>query len=122
MFSSHDLPASLVDRVTARLQQLRLSARSLRRAIDDLEEQTNLTLERFGIPKPNPKANDAVVDVGRRPVAALVKGAARGVALVVSFVALGLALLSLGVFVGAAALAFMLITRGLGLRVGVAGA
>lgn len=123
MVSPRDLAARLSERLSARLSPLQKQWRVLRRAVADLESQTVIALERLGVqPPPKDPAQDAVVDVGQKPsvLKALAVQSARGVALVVSFLALGFALLSLGMFVGAAALAFLLITRGLGLRVDVA--
>ena len=121
MVFPRDLAAHLAKRVSARLSPLQQQWRVLRRAVVDLENQTVLARERLGVPPPN-DVTEAVVDVGQKPslLKALAVQSARGVALVVSFLVLGFALLSLGMFVGAAALAFLLITRGLGLRVDVA--
>lgn len=123
MVSPRDLAARLSGRLSARLSPLQKQWRVLRRAVADLENQTVMALERLGVQTP-PKdpVPEAVVDVGQKPSAlkTLAVRSAQGIALVVSFLALGFALLSLGMFVGAAALAFLLITRGLGLRVDVA--
>jgi len=122
MVFPRDLAAHLAKRVSARLSPLQQQWRVLRRAVADLENQTVLALERLGVQPPPNDVTEAVVDVGQKPslLKALAVQSARGVALVVSFLVLGFALLSLGMFVGAAALAFLLITRGLGLRVDVA--
>lgn len=50
----------------------------------------------------------------------LAKRTSQGVLLVVAVAVLGIAMWSLGLFVGAALLAFVIVTRGLGLRIDVA--
>lgn len=114
------------DQVKGRFDQVRLQAKTLRRAVDDLEAQSNAVLARFGLePKQQEQRND-VIDVGgtggRLPQLARRVGTAivGAVAVGASFVLLGLAMLSLGIFAGAAALAYVVITKGLGLRIDVA--
>jgi hypothetical protein len=97
----------------------------VRRAISELETQTELVKERLGL-QSEPRQRDDVVDVGApasvlRTVAAVAKRSVQGVLLAVSFGLLGFALVALGMFAGAAALAFLVITRGLGLRINVKG-
>ena len=75
--------------------------------------------------------DSAVIDVG--PAASVTGGAlildavkrlakrtSQGVLLFVAVAVVGIALWSLGVFVGAALLAFVIVTRGLGLRIDLA--
>lgn len=112
----------MVMQLRDRLHQLRMQARAVRRAVDDLEVQSNAVLARFGLePKKTNKADD-IVDVGDAPsrLPKMVKRGVQAVFVGVSFVLLGMALLSLGIFAGAAALAYLVITKGLGLRVDVA--
>lgn len=104
-----------------------MQARAVRRSIDELEATSRQTLERFGLevkPRAAPgSAADAVIDVGganktsRLPV--VLKKGLQSVMLATSFALLGFAMLALGMFTAAAALAFVVITRGLGLRVDV---
>ncbi|MDP2339333.1 MAG: hypothetical protein Q8O67_00125 [Deltaproteobacteria bacterium] len=110
-----------------RIKQLRLQMNAVRRAIAELETQTEIVKERLGL-QTEPKKQNDVVDVGPRSrvgvfqvLASVAKRSAQGVLLAVSFGLLGFALLSLGMFAGAAALAFLVITRGLGLRIDVPG-
>ncbi len=104
-----------------RLKQLRLQMNAVRRALTEFEAQAELAKERFGLPTRATNKDD-VVDIGP-PTGVLtalgvaVKRTAQGCLLAASFALLGVALLSLGMFAGAAALAFVVITRGLGLRV-----
>lgn len=105
-----------------RLRQLRLQMNAVRRALAEFETQAELVRERFGLQSPQQNKQDVVVDVGARVgvvgvVASLAKRTVQGVLLATSFALLGFAMLALGMFAGAAALAFLLITRGLGLRV-----
>ncbi len=105
-----------------RLHQMRMQAKTLRRSIEQLETTGRETLQRLGI-KPVPSQPEAaIVDVGapltfssRLPV--LLKKGVQGLVLGTSFALLGVALLFLGMFTGAAALAYVFITRGLGLRI-----
>lgn len=108
-----------------------MQARALRRSVEQLEQTGRETLGRFGIEadfgnrgfgKGANAKGDPVVDVGppiglgaRLPM--LVKKGVQGLLLGTSFALLGFALLSLGMLTAAAALAFVFITRGLGLRI-----
>lgn len=111
------------DQVKGRFDQVRLQAKTLRRAVDDLEAQSNAVLARLGLEQKKQEAKrDDVIDVGgstsRLPQ--LAKRVVQAIAVGASFVLLGLAMLSLGIFAGAAALAYVVITKGLGLRIDVA--
>jgi hypothetical protein len=96
--------------------------RSVRRAGEQARVQTDQALAALGLPPtpPNPVIDVAAHDAGAAgPTRALVRGAVRGLALVSATVLLGVALLALGIFAGAAFLAFLVVTRGLGLRIDV---
>ena len=108
-----------------RLRQLRLQVHSVRRAVFELEQQVEQAKVRFGLQSAPQKRSD-IVDVGpraglRSTLAVALKRGAQGLLLAGSFALLGFALLSLGMFAGAVALAFVVVTRGLGLRVDVKG-
>jgi uncharacterized membrane protein len=104
-------------------RQLRDIERSLRRAADDARTQTEQALAALGVPTA-PAA--PVIDVGAAggdrppgPVHTMARQAVRSLAVVSATVLIGIALLALGIFAGAALLAFVVITRGLGLRIDV---
>lgn len=100
-----------------RWERLRRQVRAVRRATDDVKAQTDRALRALGV-HTGPSA--PVVDVGDGARAAwrgIASRATQGIAVAVATVLLGMALVSLGFFVGAALLAFVVLTRGLGLRV-----
>ncbi len=96
------------DTMTARLEKLRREIAQLGLAL--------------GLPPPD---DSPVIDVGEAPttltgkVAAIAKVVSRGVLAVVAIALLGFALWSLGMFVSASLVAFVVMTRGLGLRIEV---
>ena len=105
-------------------QQLRLQVYSVVRAVAELRQQVEQAKERFGLHSGPASKRSAIVDIGARApwtstLGSLLKRGAQGCLLVGCFALLGFALLSLGVFAGAAALAFVMVTRGLGWRVDV---
>ncbi len=114
----------MVMKLRDRLKQVQMQAKTLRRAVDDLEAQSNAMLARLGLEpkKQQQEKRDDVIDVGGRAsrLPALAKRVVQAIAVGASFVLLGLAMLSLGIFAGAAALAYLVITKGLGLRIDVA--
>jgi hypothetical protein len=112
------------DSIHARTARLRRQVQATRRAVDDARTQTVQALERLGVRPPTGEASgDAgpVVDVEAGGVGGAVRGLVRrtgqGIFFVVAVVLLGAALMSLGMFVAASLLAFVVVTRGLGLRV-----
>jgi hypothetical protein len=114
------------DSIHARTARLRRQVQATRRAVDDARAQTVQALERLGVRPPTGNASgDAgpVVDVEPSDsgvggvVLGLVRRTGQGIFFVVAVVLLGAALMSLGMFVAASLLAFVVVTRGLGLRV-----
>jgi hypothetical protein len=107
-----------------RLARLRLRLRAVRRAAASAREQTDAALVALGVAR-GPEAPVIDVDTApRHPGRRLGRRAARAVvraaSLVTATLLLGLALWALGVFTGLAALAFLVATRGLGLRIDLA--
>lgn len=101
-----------------RVQQVRLQARAVRRAIDDLDRVTTQALHQLGLERKDHA--DDVVDVGRRSFGALAKRALGGALALLGLATLGAALLSFGIFGGVAVAAFLIVSRVLGVRVDVA--
>jgi hypothetical protein len=116
---------ALFDSIHARTARLRRQVRATRRAVQDARAQTVQALERLGVRPPTADASGAgpVVDVEASGggvgsvVRGLVRRTGQGIFFVVAVVLLGAALMSLGMFVAASLLAFVVVTRGLGLRV-----
>lgn len=113
------------DSIHARTARLRRQVQATRRAVDDARAQTVQALERLGVRPPtgDASADGPVVDVEASDggvggaVRGLVRRTGQGIFFVVAVVLLGAALMSLGMFVAASLLAFVVVTRGLGLRV-----
>jgi hypothetical protein len=118
---------AMFDAFSRRLDRLRSQVRAVRRAASDVRAQTDQALRTFGIDPSEPRRAAPVIDVGTAQrgranaasaaVAAVAKAALQGAALAGAAVLLGIALLSLGMFTGAAVLAFVVVTRGLGLHI-----
>jgi len=112
------------DSIHARTARLRRHVQATRRAVDDARAQTVQALERLGVRPPTAaagpvvdvEASDRVVGLGG-VVRGLVRRTGQGIFFLVAVVLLGAALMSLGMFVAASLLAFVVVTRGLGLRV-----
>jgi hypothetical protein len=102
--------------------RLRRQVEATARAVRQAQAQTEQAMAALGLKPPGPDA--PVIDV-EAPGGGLVKGAIRGLArnalrgalLLATLVLLGAALWSLGIFIGASLLAFVVVTRGLGLRI-----
>ncbi len=111
----------MFDAFSRRFERLRLQVRAVRRAATEARAQTDQALRAFGID--SARAAAPVIDVAadrRGPAAvatAVGKAMLQGAAIATAAILLGLALLSLGIFAGAAALAFVVVTRGLGLHI-----
>jgi hypothetical protein len=104
-------------------RRVRTAQRAVRRAAGEARQQTEQALTALGVQSagaaPVIDVEQVGADVGA--VRALARRATQALVVLAATVVLGVALLSLGVFAGAAAFAFVLVTRGLGLRVDVPG-
>lgn len=97
------------------------------RDVRDARARTEQAMQALGLSPPRPEADVIDVDVNTDANHGLVGGAVRGLVrhttrgllLVAAAVLLGAALWSLGIFLGASLLAFVVVTRGLGLRIDV---
>ena len=63
------------------------------------------------------RSGHLIVDTVKRLARQTSQGVSKGIALCVGVAVLGLALWAMGIFVGAAALAYVVLTRGFGLRI-----
>jgi hypothetical protein len=112
----------VLDTFQERMARLRRRVHATRRAVDDMRTQATAALEQLGV-RPRSTPAGAVVDVVAADAG--VGGAVRGLlrrtgqamVLMVSAALLGAALWSLGIFMATSLLAFVIVTRGLGLRV-----
>jgi hypothetical protein len=104
--------------VGSRLHRLRSRVRAVRRAASEARQQTEQALQALGVNTGRPAAQ--VIDVDPRRQSMFQVIAARtlqGLAVAASMVLLGIALWSLGMFLGASLLAFVVVTRALGLHI-----
>jgi hypothetical protein len=113
---------NMLDAFSRRFERLRRQVRAVSRAAKAARDQTDQALRALGMDTrrdPTPVI-DVAVERGS-PVAKAARAAARGLlhsaAIATAAVLLGIALLSLGMFAGAAVLAFVVVTRGLGLHI-----
>jgi hypothetical protein len=117
--------SAVPDAIFAGLSQLRRRLRAFKKRVDDVQHSADAALAAVGVPRPDPAERD-VIDVGSGSgniavdaVKQLVRRTSQGLMLLLAISVLGVALWSLGIFVGAALLAFVIITRGLGLRIDI---
>lgn len=117
--------AAVPDAIFAGFSALRRRVRGFKKRVDDVQQRADAALVALGIPRPDPAAHD-VIDVGSGSgnivvdaVKQVVRRTSQGLMLLVAMSVLGVALWSLGIFVGAALLAFVIVTRGLGLRIDI---
>jgi hypothetical protein len=112
------------DRLRDHRDRLRRRVDAVAHDVRRARAETDQALRHLGFTPPTPDAD--VIDV-EAPRHGLVGGAVRGVVrqttrglmLLAAAVLLGAALWSLGIFLGASLLAFVVVTRGLGLRIDV---
>lgn len=103
--------------------RLRRQVEATARAIRKAQAQTEQAMSALGLSPPAPEA--PVIDVAPRgglvndAVRGLARATLRGALFLATLVLLGAALWSLGIFIGASMLAFVVVTRGLGLRIDV---
>ena len=104
--------------------RLRRQVEATARAVRQARAQTEQAMAALGLQQAGPET--PVIDVEPRPgglvhdaVRGLARQAIRGALLLATLVLLGAALWSIGVFIGASLLAFVVVTRGLGLRIDV---
>lgn len=121
--------AALPEALRDRLHQLRLQLGDAERRLRDVRTQTEAAMTAMGMLTPTPQDQAPIIDVGpasSSPVVAvfnaLARACVRGLSFVAGVVLLGAALWSLGIFVSTALLAFVVVTRGMGLRVDVGAA
>lgn len=103
--------------------RLRRQVEATARAVRQARAQTEQAMAALGLQPPAP---ETVIDVDTRggglvkdAVRGLARQALRGTLFLATLVLLGAALWSLGIFIGASLLAFVVVTRGLGLRIDV---
>jgi hypothetical protein len=112
---------TMFDAFSRRFERLRQQVRAVRRAAAAARAQTDQALRALGVDPGRTAAPVIDVAAARRGAAAHLHAAGRralqGAAVASAAILLGLALLSLGIFAGAAILAFVVVTRGLGLHI-----
>ena len=112
----------VLDTFQERIARLRRRVHATRRAVDDVRSQAASALEQMGVrPRSDPAGSVVDVVAAGAGFGAALRGLARrtgqGIVLMVSAALLGAALWSLGIFMATSLLAFVIVTRGLGLRV-----
>jgi len=112
------------DRLRDHRDRLRRRVDAVARDVTRARAQTEQALRTLGIEPPPPDADVIDVETGDHglvggAVRSVVRQTTRGLMLVAAAVLLGAALWSLGIFLGASLLAFVVLTRGLGLRIDV---
>jgi hypothetical protein len=117
--------SALPDAIFAGLSALRRRVRQFKKRVDEVQQRADAALVALGVPRPDPSAAD-VIDVGSGSgnivvdtVKQLARRTSQGLMLLLAMSVLGIALWSLGIFVGSALLAFVVVTRGLGLRIDI---
>lgn len=117
--------------VRERLERFRLQVADVERRAAEVKAQTDAAMTALGMPSTKTQEASPIIDVGgiggKGDTSLLLAGiksvgrtAVRGLSFVAAVFLLGAALWSLGFFVGAALLAFVIVTKGLGLRIDVA--
>lgn len=110
---------------SSRLKDLRRRVGEVEAAVQTARARAEQVLLSVGVELPKADTGD-VIDVDtdgsliRNTVKQLVRRTSQGLMLFVAVAVFGVALWSLGIFVGAAMLAFVVVTRGLGLRIDLA--
>jgi len=111
----------MMDTFAARIERLRRQVDELRGVVKDAQVQATQALAALGVKPPAPEPETIDVTPPDTSLAGRARGALKlvtqGALIVVAFAVLGVALWSLGLFVSASLLAFVIVTRGLGLRV-----
>ena len=112
------------DRLRDHRDRLRRRVDAVSREVHRARAQTEQALRTLGLEPPPPDADVIDVDTGRHglvggTVRSVVRQTTRGLMLFAAAILLGAALWSLGIFLGASLLAFVVLTRGLGLRIDV---
>lgn len=117
--------SAVPDAIFAGFSAVRRRVRAFRKRVDEVQHRADAALAALGVPRPDPSEHD-VIDVGSGSgnivvdaVKQLARRASQGLMLLLAMSVLGVALWSLGIFVGAALLAFVVVTRGLGLRIDI---
>jgi hypothetical protein len=117
--------SALPDAIFAGFSALRRRVRQFKKRVDEVQQRADAALVALGVPRPDPSAAD-VIDVGSGSgnivvdtVKQLARRTSQGLMLLLAMSVLGIALWSLGIFVGSALLAFVVVTRGLGLRIDI---
>jgi hypothetical protein len=117
--------SALPDAIFAGFTELRRRVRQFKKRVDDVQQRADAALFALGVPRADPAEHD-VVDVGSGSgnividtVKQLARRTSQGLMVLLAMSILGIALWSLGIFVGSALLAFVVVTRGLGLRIDI---
>jgi hypothetical protein len=121
----YPVPMAWFDHLRDHRERLRRRVDAVARDLRQARDETGRAMAALGLSPPAPEGD--IVDVEVDPAGGAVVGAVRGLVrqttrgllLVVAAVLLGAALWSLGIFLGASLLAFVVVTRGLGLRIDV---
>lgn len=112
------------DRLRDHRDRLRRRVDAVSRDLRRARAETERAMASLGLSPPAPEGDVVDVDppgtVVGGAVRGLVRQTTRGVLLVAAAILLGAALWSLGIFLGASLLAFVVVTRGLGLHIDVA--
>lgn len=110
------------DRLRDHRDQLRRRVDAVARDVHRARAQTEQALRTLGLEPPTPDVHVVDVETGGHgivggAVRGVIRQTTRGLMLLASAILLGAALWSLGIFLGASLLAFVVVTRGLGLRI-----